>query len=59
MYVVHLVCVYAGLSALLAAPECSPQQDLVIDWCTSDLQTHCHRQLLLIDEGERELILQS
>lgn len=45
--------------ALLAALEHSPQTDLVIDLCMSDLQTHGHRRLLTTDEGEKELILWS
>lgn len=47
------------LSSRLAALERSLQQDLGIDPFMSDLQTNGHRQLLLIDEAERVLILQS
>lgn len=43
------------MSVLLSALESSFQG--VIDLCLKDLQQHGHRQLLLTDEEENELIL--
>lgn len=48
-----------GLSIQLAALERSPLRELVIDLFMSDLQIHGHRQQLLSDEGEKELIILS
>lgn len=51
MFEVHLKCRQGCI--LPSVLECRS----VIDLCVTDLQTHGHRQLLLTDEKDKELIL--